>query len=69
MKNSLCKKMSKLFKLEAVAIFLAIFSLWPRILGWRHVAFDILLYLFLGLMILIAVRRVGMVKNAFKGDG
>jgi len=57
-------KTSKLFHLETVAIFLAIFSLWPRILGWRHVAFDILMYIFLVLMILIAIRRMRMVKNA-----
>ena len=55
---------SKLFRLETAAIFLAIFSLWPRILGWRHVAFDILMYIFLVLMIFIAIRRVRMVKNA-----
>ena len=62
-------KMSKLAKLETVAIFLGILSLWPKILGWRHIAFDILLYLFLGLMILIAIRRVRMLKKAFKSGG
>ena len=61
--------MSRLTKLETVAIFLAILLLWPRILRWRHPAFDILLYLFLGLMILIAIRRIRIVMKAFKDSG
>ena len=57
----------RLGKLETVAIFLTILSLWPRILGWENPAFDIVLYVFLGLMILVAVRRAGLVIRGFKG--
>lgn len=60
--------MSKLFKLETAMVFLAIFSLWPKILGWRHVVFDILLYLFLVVMVLIAIRRVRMINKVFKKE-
>ena len=57
--------MSKLARLETIIIFLAILSLWLRILGWQHPAFDVVLYVFLALMILITIRRVRMVRKVF----
>lgn len=42
---------------ETVAIFLAIFSLWPVILGWQHGAWKIFMYVMLAAMAAVFVRR------------
>ena len=44
--------------LETVAIFLAILSLWPRILGWPHIAWKVFMYVMLAAMVWVFVRRV-----------
>jgi len=43
--------------LETVAIFLAIFSLWPPVLHWQHFGWKVFMYLMLAVMVLVFVRR------------
>ena len=43
---------------EDVFILLCVLSLWPVILGWRHLAYEILLYVALLGLVFILVRRV-----------
>lgn len=43
---------------EDLFILLCILSLWPVILGWRHPAFEVLLYGALAGLVIILVRRV-----------
>ena len=56
---------------ETVAIFAAIVSLWPRILGWPHPFWSVLLYVMLALMLLVGVlrlRRLWRLKRGSDGD-
>ena len=43
---------------EDIFILLCILSLWPVILGWRHPAFEFLLYAALAGLVFILVRRI-----------
>lgn len=49
---------------EDIAIVLAIFTLWPRILGWPGIPFRILELIALGAMVVIFVRRIGRIRQA-----
>ncbi len=59
-------KTSFVFFWENVLIILAIFSLWPVILGWQGTVFKIIPYLALGAMVVIFVRRIGRVRSLGK---
>ena len=43
--------------IETASLFLAIFSLWPVILGWQHVGWKVFMYVMLAAMVAIFVRR------------
>ncbi|MCD6169048.1 MAG: hypothetical protein J7J76_00615 [Candidatus Latescibacteria bacterium] len=43
---------------EDVLIILAIFSLWPTILGWQGAFCKVVPYLSLGAMVVVFVRRL-----------
>ncbi len=43
---------------EDIFILLCILSLWPVIFGWRHPAFEALLYAALAGLVVILIRRV-----------
>jgi hypothetical protein len=43
---------------EDVFIILSILALWPTILGWDHVVYDLLRYAALAGLVLIFIRRL-----------
>ncbi|UCH33773.1 MAG: hypothetical protein JSV65_14560 [Armatimonadota bacterium] len=49
---------------EWVLIFLAIFSLWPWILGYRELWSQLLLLAALVAMVWVAVRRISRIRHA-----
>ena len=44
---------------EDVVIVLAVLTLWPRILGWSGMFYQVLEGLALGVLVVILVRRIG----------
>ena len=53
---------------EWLAIFFAIAALWPRILRWDHIIWDVLLWSALALMFVVMRRRLRRVRRSGKGD-
>jgi len=53
---------------EDVLIILAIFSLWPTVLGWQGLAFKIIQYVALGILITIFVRRIGRIRGVYRSS-
>ena len=51
---------------EWVAIFVALFALWPWILGFRHPVWQFSLYLALALMFIVALRKIKRFKGLIK---
>jgi len=51
---------------EWVAIFVALFALWPWILGFRHPVWQVALYLALVLMFIVAVRKIRRFKGLIR---
>ena len=49
--------------LEDVFILVSVFALWPGILGWQGVVWDILKYAAVAGLIWILVRRVGRYRT------
>ena len=49
---------------EDIAIILAIFTLWPRILGWPGIHFRLLELVALGAMVVVFVRRIRRIRQA-----
>ena len=54
--------------IEDVLIILAIFSLWPTVLGWQGLAFKIIQYVALGILITIFVRRIGRIWGVYRSS-
>ena len=48
---------------EDIFILVCIFTLWPKILGWRGLFFDILLYIALIGLVIIFVRRIRRIRT------
>lgn len=53
---------------EEVLIFFAIASLWPKILHWPGRIFDVLMYLALAAMVLVAAHRLWLTRVTFEAD-
>ena len=51
---------------EWVAIFVALFALWPWILGFRHPIWQVALYMALVLMFIVALRKIKRFKGLIK---
>ncbi len=49
---------------EDIFIILCIICLWPVILGWTHIVYEILLYVALIGLIIIFVRRIRRFRQA-----
>ena len=47
---------------EDIFILVCIFTIWPKILGWRGVVFDVLLYTALVGLVIIFVRRIKRIR-------
>lgn len=48
---------------EDIAIILAVFALWPRVLGWSGIPFRLIELAALGAMVVILVRRVTRIRR------
>ena len=48
---------------EDIFILVCIFTLWPKILGWRGIFFDALLYIALIGLVIIFVRRIKRIRT------
>ena len=55
-------------KLEWVLIFGALLSLWPRILGYREVWYQLSLLVVLAVMVWVARRRLARVRQGAQRD-
>jgi len=53
---------------EWVAIFVALFALWPWILGFKHPLWKFALYLALALMLLVTVRKIRRFRSIRRGE-
>jgi|GEM_PF-1184225 len=53
---------------EWLAIFFAIAALWPKILRWESVVWDIALLAAMVLMIVVFVRRVRRMRRSWKDE-
>jgi len=51
---------------EWLAIFFAIAALWPKILRWQGVTWDLVLWAALILMIVVFVRRTRRMRRSWK---
>jgi len=47
---------------EDIFIIVCIFTLWPKILGWGGIFFDILLYIALIGLVIVFVRRLKRIR-------
>ncbi len=52
---------------EDVFIILSILALWPTILGWDHVIYDLLKYAALAGLVLIFIRRLRRYRDREQG--
>ena len=52
----------------AIAIILAIMSLWPRILGWKNPAWDYLMYAALAVMLWLCVYNIVKLRRMKASD-
>lgn len=53
--------------LEDAFIILSILALWPSILGWDHVVYDLMKYAALAGLILIFIRRLRRYRDRDQG--
>ena len=53
---------------EWIAVFIAIAALWPKILRWDGIIWDLALIGALGLMILVFIRRSRRLREAWRND-
>ncbi len=51
---------------EWLAIFFAIASLWPKILRWPGITWDIVIWVAMALMIVVLLRRIRRTRNAWR---
>ena len=58
------RRHTRLTLIEDVLIILAIFSLWPTILGWQGIIFKVIPFLALGVLLVILTRRIGRIKSS-----
>ncbi len=63
-KTPMERRHNPLTLVEDVLIILAIFSLWPMILGWQGGIFKVIQFLALGVLLIIFVRRIGKTKGS-----
>ena len=52
---------------EWVLIIVSVLALWPKILSWPGIIWDIVLFTALGLMIWVFVRRSKRLRREWKG--
>ena len=50
--------------LEDLFILICIIALWPVVLGWQHVVYEIILYLALAGLVFIFYRRINRFRDA-----
>lgn len=53
---------------EWIAIFLAIAALWPKILGWEGIIWDIAMLGALAAMVVVFIRRSRRMRKAWRDD-
>ncbi|HJP32075.1 MAG TPA: hypothetical protein QGF95_16140 [Candidatus Latescibacteria bacterium] len=53
--------------IEDLFILLCVLSLWPVILGWQHMLYEVLLYAALAGLVFVLVRRVRRFSQARNG--
>ena len=51
---------------EWLLIFFAIAALWPKVLSWPGIWWDIILWVALGLMVWVTIRRSKRLKREWK---
>jgi len=50
-------------RVEDILIIACIFALWPRILGWQGMAYILLEYVALTVLVVIFIRRIGRIRR------
>ena len=63
-KTTMERRHNPLTLVEDVLIILAIFSLWPTILGWQGIIFKVIQFSALGVLLVILTRRIGRIKGS-----